>query len=141
MEWFQARRENNLRVTRKRISEQATPQDVIDRVTRFILFVKRKFAIHIKKYETEHVFAIDETAVWHDSVGTTTVESTGSKTEQLHPWTSQREGPSYSSKERAKLPKQRRLRKEKMDGLMKKITKNYVRMNYPLTSFFDLLHI
>ena len=43
--------------------------------------MKKKFAI--KKYEPEHVFAMDETAVWHDSVGTTTVEPTGSKTVQL----------------------------------------------------------
>ena len=54
---------------------QRLPKDITDKVTRFILYFKRKLTL--KKYKLEHIYGMDETAIWYDSVGNTTVEPTG----------------------------------------------------------------
>ena len=53
----------------------------MDKVTRFLLYFKRKMTL--KKYKLEHIYGIDEANVCYDSVGNTTVEPMGSKSVSL----------------------------------------------------------
>ena len=71
--WDRFRGRHNFAIRRKTTQSQRVPVDVIPKVVRFLLYTKKKFAE--KRYTK--IIAFDETAVWFDAVGATTVDSVG----------------------------------------------------------------
>lgn len=72
---FMARK--NLSLRRKTTTCQKPPSQMADKVTNFIVFIRR---LRIKyNYLPSSIIACDETAVWLDSPGATTVDVVGVK--------------------------------------------------------------
>ena len=67
----------SLSLRRKTTQSQRLPVDLVPKIHRFILYFRK--LITEKSYLEENIWAFDETAVWFDSVGNTTIEKTGSK--------------------------------------------------------------
>ena len=63
----------NLTIRKKTTQTQRLPSDYIPKVQRFLLYAKDK----LENNQYSQIIAYDETAVWYDSVGNTTIEKIG----------------------------------------------------------------
>ena len=66
---------NGLSVRRRTTQAQKTPEQIIDKVISYILYV-RQLKQRIK-YDLDCIIAMDETAVWHEMISNTTVTDKG----------------------------------------------------------------
>ena len=64
---------NKLTIRGKNAQTQRTPADVIPKVVRFLLYMRKIF----EQNSYQKIIAYDETACWFDAVGDTTVEKVG----------------------------------------------------------------
>ena len=67
----------SLSLRRKTTQSQQLAVDLVLKIHRFILYFRKLMTE--KSYHEEKIWAFDETAVWFDSVGNTTIEKVGSK--------------------------------------------------------------
>ena len=75
LEQFMSRYSLSLR--KKTTQSQRVAADLVPKIHRFILYFRK--LMNEKIYHEEHIWACDETAVWFDGVGNTTIEKTGSQ--------------------------------------------------------------
>ena len=68
---------NGLSLRRRTTQAQKTPDQIIDKVIAYILYV-RQFKRR-NNYDLDCIIAMDETAVWHDMISNTTVTQKGAK--------------------------------------------------------------
>lgn len=67
----------NLTLRRKTTSCQKPPSDVLEKIANFVAYVRQIRRKH--GYQLSSIIACDETAVWLDSLGNTTIDKRGAK--------------------------------------------------------------
>ena len=71
----QVMKRNGLSIRRRTTQAQKTPDQLIDKLSAYILKLRR-----LRKqmnYELKNIIAMDETAIWNDMISNTTVEKSG----------------------------------------------------------------
>ena len=68
---------NGLSLCRSTTQAQKTPEQIIDKVISYILYVRQ--LKQRNNYDLDCIIAMDETAVWHEMISNTTVTDKGAK--------------------------------------------------------------